>query len=205
MANTMTQAEVKALMLDIGMNQANAQIASAISLCEAPVLGATPPRTNFDAVGDLDLVNETWGPSIGAFQIRSVKAQTGTGGWRDIEQLVRPRFNARAAREIYRAWGNWKAWSTFTSGAYLAYMQDQPGYEPPPNTYIVVGGDTLSGIADKVGGFTWQTLARENNLHEPYTLMIGQILILPPLVSGQARQVDRDVLADVPVTSEADG
>jgi len=70
------------------------------------------------------------------------------------------------------------ATGAYTSGAYKAYLQDL--FPPAPGTYIVLAGDTLSGIAAKVvGGFTWEDLARTNNLHSPYSISIGQSLTLP--------------------------
>ena len=46
--------------------------------------------------------------------------------------------------------------------------------------YTVVSGDTLSGIADKFPGVTWQDIAAANELESPYPLSIGQRLIIPP-------------------------
>ncbi len=127
-------------------------------------------------MGDKDLANDIWGYSYGGFQIRSLRAEKGTGGWRDEDRLLVPRFNARAARAIKRSSG-WGAWSTYSSGMYKAYLQDL--YPPPPNTYVVLGGDTLSGIASSFGTFTWEDLARANSIHSPYSIFIGQKLTLP--------------------------
>ncbi|MDE2816873.1 MAG: LysM domain-containing protein [Chloroflexota bacterium] len=46
--------------------------------------------------------------------------------------------------------------------------------------YTVVSGDTLSSIADKFPGVTWQEIAAANDLKDPYPLSIGQKLIIPP-------------------------
>jgi len=165
-----------------GFTKKQAKIAAAIALCEsAPSVATDEPMADFDAVGDQDLANTTWGYSYGGFQIRSLREQKGTGGVRDEDELLRPAFNCRSALAIRQDSG-WKAWSTYTSGCYKAYLQDL--YPPEPGTYIVVAGDTLSGIADKVGGFTWQDLARVNSLHSPYTLHIGQVLTLPTREGG---------------------
>jgi LysM repeat protein len=48
------------------------------------------------------------------------------------------------------------------------------------STYTVQAGDTLSTIADKLPGVTWQEIARANNIQDPYPVSIGQKLIIPP-------------------------
>ena len=47
------------------------------------------------------------------------------------------------------------------------------------SVYTVVSGDTLSTIADKFPGVTWQQIAVANNLQDPYPLSIGQELKIP--------------------------
>ena len=155
-----------------GFGPRPARVGAAIALCEAPGPKEGEPTSDFGLVGDLDLMDETWGASYGGFQIRSLKIQTGTGDYRDAEQLVKPRFNCEAARQVYLNQG-WAAWTTYTSGMYKAYLQDW--FPPPPGTYVVLSGDTLGAIAAKFK-MTWQELARINNLHAPYTIYIGQQL-----------------------------
>ena len=46
------------------------------------------------------------------------------------------------------------------------------------HTYIVVRGDTLSGIGGKVG-VAWREIALLNGIAEPYTIHAGQVLKLP--------------------------
>jgi nucleoid-associated protein YgaU len=174
MTNLLTQEEVAALARSVGFTPKNAKIASAIAMCESAASRDNKPYADFDLIGDQELANETWGYSYGGFQIRSLRAKKGTGDIRDETRLLDPEFNVRAAREIKLSQG-WEAWSVYQSGAYKAYLQDL--YPPPPNTYVVVSGDTLSGIGVKVG-VRWTDLARWNNLHSPYTIYIGQILLL---------------------------
>lgn len=169
-----TQTQVRQMLVDIGMTPRNSRIGAAIAMCEAPSFDAETPSADFSLVGDIELANDIWGYSYGGFQIRSLRSQTGTGGVRDADQLLRPLFNCRSAKTIHNDVG-WKAWSTFTSGQYQAYLQDI--YPPPPNTYIVLAGDTLTGIAQRLG-MDWEELARLNNLHAPYTIYIGQRLLL---------------------------
>jgi hypothetical protein len=73
-----------------------------------------------DAVGDLALADGTWGPSIGLWQIRSLKAQYGTGGVRDAARLEEPSFNAASMAAISRRGSYWQPWSVWKSGAYRA-------------------------------------------------------------------------------------
>lgn len=180
MDKILTQSEIETILIDLGMKEANARIGGAIALCEAPAGKSDTGefQANFGAVGDQELANDKWGYSYGGFQIRSLRAQKGTGGIRDEEALIRPRFNCRSAIVIKRDTG-WSAWSTYNSGMYKAYLQDI--YPPPPNTYVVMGGDTITGIAAAISGgaWTWEDLARVNNLHTPYTIYIGQYLTLP--------------------------
>lgn len=172
-----SQEEVKNLLLDVGIKHKQARIGSAIALCESAVLDAPVPTADFGAIGDQDKANDYWGYSYGGFQIRSQRAQKGTGGPRDEDRLLDPHFNARSAKIIHRAWGDWGAWSTYTSGMFKAYLQDL--FPPEPGSYIVLAGDTLSDIANRMGGFTWQELADANGIDTPYTIHIGDTLYLP--------------------------
>lgn len=168
-----TQEEVRKELRELGMSKRDARIGSAIACVEAPAREADTPSSDFAKVGDQTLANDTWGYSYGGFQIRSLRAAKGTGSYRDEDMLVRPHFNCMSAKAIHDDVG-WKAWSTFTSGQYRAYLQDM--YPPPPHTYIVLAGDTLTGIAAKLG-VDWEEIARLNNLHSPYTIYIGQNLV----------------------------
>ncbi len=176
MAQTiLTQDEVRRILRDLGVSKRDAKVGSAIAMCEAPAYGAATASADFALIGDIELADDTWGYSYGGFQIRSLRSQKGTGGWRDEDLLLHPRFNCKAAKAIHDDTG-WAAWSTFTSGQYKAYLQDL--FPPAPNTYVVLAGDTVTGIAVKLG-IAWDELARVNNLHPPYTIFIGQVLVLP--------------------------
>lgn len=174
MVNLLTQDEVRRLARAAGFTPLNARIASAIAMCEAAASKDNKPYADFDLVGDKELANATWGYSYGGFQIRSLRADAGTGRTRDAERLLDPEFNVRSARTIKLAQG-WRAWSVYQSGAYKAYLQDL--FPPAPNTHVVVSGDTLSKIGT-ARGIDWQDLARWNNIRSPYTIYIGQIILL---------------------------
>lgn len=89
----------------------------------AIALAETGGHPTTDVEGDLALQTAKWGPSVGPWQIRSLKAQRGTGGVRDEEALKQPTHNAASAGQIYRdAGGKFTPWSTFLTGAYLLYL-----------------------------------------------------------------------------------
>lgn len=79
-------------------------------------------ESGFDdaAIGDVKLENQTWGPSFGLFQIRTVKGDTGKGSPRDIANLTgNDAAQAAAALQISNGGTDFTPWSTYTSGAYL--------------------------------------------------------------------------------------
>ena len=102
--------DVYQLARDAGLSKSAAVTATAIAIEE----------TNLDpgAVGDTALVTSKWGPSIGLWQIRSLRAETGTGRPRDASRLKDPTFNARAMVAISNGGTNWTPWSVYNSGAY---------------------------------------------------------------------------------------
>ena len=172
MAN-FTQPELRQLLRSVGMTKARARIGAAIALCESPAY-TDPPSSDSDAVGDQALANDTWGYSYGLWQVRSLRVHKGTGEYRDEDRLLDPEFNAVSARIIYN-YAGWKAWSTYTSGAYKAYLEP-----PPEGYYYVIAGDSPSEIAAKFNyAFTWEELMRVNGIHAPYTIYAGQLLLLP--------------------------
>jgi nucleoid-associated protein YgaU len=192
----LTQSEVEALARRAGFTT-RAKMAAAIAMCEAPSLVNGVAHSDFAAVGDQQLADDVWGFSYGGMQIRSLRAHKGTGKIRDEDRLLDPLFNMQSARAIVLAAGSFKPWSTYTSGMYKAYLLNDAGeiaFPPPPGSYVVKAGDTLSGIAYKVShdpewlkthpGFTWQQLAGANGLHDPYLIRIGDVLLLPTPTTG---------------------
>jgi LysM repeat protein len=69
-----------------------------------------------------------------------------------------------------------------------------PGPGPAPAVYIVRAGDTLYAIARRYGT-TYQALAALNGLHYPYTIYVGQRLLISgsgaPPASGRIHIVQR--------------
>lgn len=78
------------------------------------------------AVGDENLVNKKYGPSLGLFQIRSLKdpKKYGGGEWRDGKRLTDPSFNVKAAWNISNQGQNWKAWSAYNNGSFSKFLDD---------------------------------------------------------------------------------
>ncbi|MGI8752085.1 MAG: NlpC/P60 family protein [Acidimicrobiales bacterium] len=72
--------------------------------------------------GDIGLEDATWGPSVGLWQIRSYNSDLGRGGTRDARANLNPLTNARHAYQVSNHGTDWGPWSTFTNGAYLAFM-----------------------------------------------------------------------------------
>lgn len=99
-----------------GLGHSSAVTATAIAMAESSL--------NPSAVGDVSLQDGKWGPSIGLWQIRSLKAQKGTGKARDADRLTDPTFNAHAMAQISTGGANFAPWSTYKSGAYRSHLAD---------------------------------------------------------------------------------
>ncbi len=144
----LTDQQIAQFVGQAGFTGANQLTAIAIVLAES---GGDP-----HARGDINLQDNVWGPSIGLFQIRSLRAQRGTGGERDELANQDPATNARHAHRIYlEAGSRFSPWSTFTGGAYRSFLDrarraaDHTGQNG--HTYVIRSGDTLSGIASSHG------------------------------------------------------
>lgn len=98
-----------------GLTPARAVMAAAIALAES--------SGNDQAVGDVGLQNNTWGPSVGAWQIRTLKAETGTGSDRDVSALQgNLARQAQAMVHISGGGANWTPWTVYNTGAYQQYL-----------------------------------------------------------------------------------
>lgn len=113
----LTLAQTYALARGAGLSHDQAVIATAIAAAEHR---GQSIRT--DALGDLSLQTSTWGPSVGPWQIRSLRAETGTGRSRDITRLTEPTFNARSMYDISRGGRDWSPWSTYNDGLYRGHL-----------------------------------------------------------------------------------
>lgn len=94
----------------------------AAAVTETAIAGA---ESGWDdtAVGDVRLENNTWGPSYGLFQVRTLKRQTGQGSDRDLSWLAASDLNqAKAAYDISHGGTNFSPWTTYTSGAFQRFL-----------------------------------------------------------------------------------
>jgi hypothetical protein len=143
MAN-LTPSQLYDLARGAGLSPAAAVTAAAVALGES---GGNPA-----AVGDVGIQTSKWGPSVGLWQIRSLKADQGTGRTRDASKLTDPAFNARAMAEVSGTGSNWRPWSVFTSGKYRQYLDsvttaaNQPRSPRADNASGSGHADTNSGI-----------------------------------------------------------
>lgn len=78
-----------------------------------------------NAVGDVNLQDEKWGPSIGLFQIRSLREwKKWNDPYRDAKRLPEPGYNTDAAMKKSHQGSNWKPWTTYTQGSYLKHLAE---------------------------------------------------------------------------------
>lgn len=110
----LSPAEVHALAVAQGLDADGAIVATAIAWAESGLRS--------DAVGDVDLEDDKWGPSYGLYQIRSLRAYKGTGMARDAERLVDPAFNTRSMFVISAGGTDWMPWSMFKNGRYREHL-----------------------------------------------------------------------------------
>jgi murein DD-endopeptidase MepM/ murein hydrolase activator NlpD len=94
------------------------------SLAMAGAVARAESSLNTEARGDVGLQTEKWGPSVGLWQIRTLKAERGKGTDRDELALADPGRQARAAYNISGGGNNWRPWSVFTSGAFRRFLDE---------------------------------------------------------------------------------
>lgn len=135
-----TPADIYAAARAAGLSSAQAVLATAIGLGES--------SGDDTAVGDTNLQNNTWGPSVGIWQIRTLKAQTGTGSDRDISAL-----QGNIARQAQAMWNisnhgqTWTPWTVYNTGAYRKFMtQSEAGATGGGTTPIAASNASLPGV-----------------------------------------------------------
>ena len=96
---------------------------AALKTAYAVAMAESGGRSN--AVGDVSLQDDKWGPSIGLFQIRSLKNwEKWNDEYRDANRLPNPDFNAAAAWRKSNQGSNWKPWSAYTNAAFLKHLPE---------------------------------------------------------------------------------
>lgn len=186
MARLFTQTQVRALARTVGFKTiapdkntpADDRIISAIAMCEAPASDSRGIYSDFDLVGDQALADKTWGFSYGGVQIRSKRADSGSGRPFDEKRLAVDELFVMKTALLLRNTQGWRAWTTFNTGQYKAFLQDV--YKPPAGTYAIQPGDGLIRITAKLGNlWRWEALAYVNGLLKPWTIVVGRSLLLP--------------------------
>ncbi len=107
-----------------------------------------------DILRDVNIQTNVFGPSVGLWQIRSVKAERGTGKQRDITRLTDPAFNARSAYAISGGGNNFRPWSVFQNGAYKKHLgaaSEATGEAPAVPEAAAGAPPTLSAATDATG------------------------------------------------------
>jgi hypothetical protein len=141
-----TATEIYQLARSAGLSVPQAVIAVAIGLAES--------SGDDTAIGDLGLQTDVWGPSVGIWQIRTLKAETGTGSNRDINALKgKPERQAQAMLAISRQGSDWSPWTVYNKGIYqnfLGQAQDAAKasgamFEPIAYTPEIPGADAVLG------------------------------------------------------------
>jgi hypothetical protein len=111
----LSRAQLRQLATEGGWRGRDIDIGVAVALAESG--GNTCSR------GDVSLQDNTWGPSIGLWQIRSFNNQIRTGSVRDELANYDPHINAKHAHQVWLdASRSWRPWSTWLHGTYLQYM-----------------------------------------------------------------------------------
>ena len=131
---TLSPSQIYTLLLQGGFTPDKARMMTAIAQAES--------AANPGAVGDVALQTATWGPSVGLFQIRTLKSETGTGSDRDIQRLINnPAEQVKAAMNISNGGSNLRPWSTYTNGAYRKFLNEplQAGVPVPSTSGAGVG------------------------------------------------------------------
>ena len=112
----LTDQQIAQLAAGAGFSGPDLDTAIAVALAES--------QGNSDAVGDVGLQNQTFGPSVGLWQIRSVNPGYGNAfdqAHRNQQANMDPATNAANAYAIQQQYG-WNQWSTYTGGAYRQYL-----------------------------------------------------------------------------------
>lgn len=129
--------DIYASLRGAGFGSAQAVVMTAVALAES---GGSDT-----SLGDVGLENSTWGPSYGLFQVRTLKAQTGSGTDRDVSWLAASDANqAKAAYDISKQGSDFTPWTTYTRGTYQQFL-GQAQAAAATSTAAGGGGAALTG------------------------------------------------------------
>lgn len=140
-----TPGEIFAAAQAVGLNSAAATIAVAVALAES---GGDDTE-----LGDVSLQTSTWGPSVGVWQIRTLKSATGTGGDRDAQALAgNLQRQALAMKNISGGGSNWTPWTTFTRGTYQQFLGQASSASTGGTVVTTSALDPASAVENWIGG-----------------------------------------------------
>lgn len=194
--------EVGRLAYDAGIHDATT-LAQAIAIAKAES-GFNPTATNSSQVTD------KWGPAVGLWQIRSIKAESGTGSIRDAKALILPSFNAKAMFDISNGgknWSPWQVWPLIAAPYILLYAPTATAVLAEKKSGDVVGGaiagavDTASNAAtaladiSSIGKAAYNWSSDRNNWVRVAKVMIGGALLV-----GGAYLLTRPVISQTVAT-----
>lgn len=113
-----------------------------------------------DRLGDVGLQTAVWGPSVGLWQIRSLKADKGTGRTRDQDRLTDPAFNAKAMVEISRNGRDFGPWSVYSPRDLIGFARYQAALPPATTAVGIMLGQKGTGqLSDAAGDAVGDALA----------------------------------------------
>jgi hypothetical protein len=205
----LTAGQIYAAARDAGFSPARAVIATAVALAES---GGDPA-----AVGDQTLTNATWGPSVGLWQVRTLKRETGTGGTRDVAALTGDiAAQAKAALSVSGGGSDWTDWTVYNTGAYQQYLgQAQAAANDPAATQVDwrdalpwnAPGAAAGAVKDAIGEVMADSLKPARNIAISIAVVglglalvgVGIVRAISPAAKAAQAKVDeaRDVAKDV--------
>jgi len=137
-------AEIYSAARNAGLSVANAVLSTAVALAES--------KGDDRAVGDVSLQTSKWGPSVGVWQIRTLKAETGTGSDRDIQALQgNLARQAQAMKNISNGGTNFTPWTMYNNGTYRNYI-GQAASASSGALVSPVTDPTVVGVSNPVAG-----------------------------------------------------
>lgn len=182
-------------------DQAAAVIATAISMAECP-------SRDLQQLGDVGIQTATWGPSVGLWQIRTLKAERGKGTHRDYEALHSDTGGLRQAQAMAAIsaggtnWGPWSVWwrdaqkrigpgegpyrrhlpaaREAVAAGVAAYIHDETPAESISDVVAAVPGvDALAAVARFAAMLTsWDTWRRILYVIAGFALLAGGVAML---------------------------
>jgi hypothetical protein len=192
----LAQSQVTSALLNAGLSTNSADILTGI--------GGAESGWDDSVEGDINLENATYGPSYGVFQIRTVKADTGTGSVRDIDWLAQSFANqVQAAISISGGGVNFRPWTTYTDGAYLNFEPGAGGVTTGTGT----GTGTSATNTGLLGGITGDVASEAEKIG--YTLafaLLGLALVgfgIYKAVGPQIKSAAKSGTASVASAAEA--